>query len=196
VRLYTWGLPEDLASTRRDELESDLVEHSLDAQRGHVSASRLNAEILARVLVGIPADLSWRHATRQPRRLTLAGTVRSLSPAASNRLLNVLGALVIAHVWFWTVGAAVLFEPNPDDEPSRLLGLVFLVVPLTSSVALAVGLRIRERAPRPARYLVVIGAIGPGVWLWFLPIYLPFMVAIVVLAVATTPRSRVDLEPA
>ena len=120
VWVYTRKLPADHAQRRREEIESDLFEHATEAQRAGVDRLRLDAEVLARVLVGVPADLTWRRATRGPQqRLALGGSTMSLSTSTSNRLLNILGGIVIAWVLFWTVGAAVLFRTS-TRRPGQL----------------------------------------------------------------------------
>jgi hypothetical protein len=176
---------------RRDEIESDLHEHAVDAQQAGVSKQRLNAEILARVLVGAPADLSWRRATRQPHpRLALGGIHMPLTTSTTNKLLNALSSIVIAWVLFWTLGALFLFESSPDNQTSWQLTTLFFAVPVITTAMLVAGLAIRSKSPRRGLYLIVAGAIGPAIWLWFLPIYLPFMIAIIALAVSATPRKQ------
>jgi hypothetical protein len=197
VRLYTRKLPADHARRRREEIESDLFEHAADAQGAGVDGLRLDAEVLARVLVGAPADLTWRRAIREPQpRLALGGSTMSLSTSTSNRLLNILGGIVIAWVLFWTVGAAVIFEPQPDEQVSWQLTTFFMVVPLIGVVALAIGLKIRSRSPRRGLHLIVAGVLCPAVWLWFLPVYVPFMIAIIAIAASATPRKTTRIATA
>jgi len=182
VRAYTRRLPSEAAERRRQEIESDLYEHFDEAAQAGVTGRRLGAEILGRVLVGVPADLSWRRATRQPQlRLVFGGTAMSLSPSTANRALNALGGLVILWVLVWT--PIVMFE-----DVSQLEMAIFTVVPIASGVAMAVGLLIRSRAPRRALHLIIAGAIGPVVWLWFIPVYVPVMIAVIALAVSVSPR--------
>ena len=58
TRLYTLGLPRAERTARRAEIDSDLweFEHDPDAPRG----ARAAAQVLARLLIGIPDDLAWR----------------------------------------------------------------------------------------------------------------------------------------
>ena len=63
VRVYTAHLDPARRDTRRAELASDLWEHEAEAKRKGLGSLRVNAQILRRLLAGIPADLSWR---RQP----------------------------------------------------------------------------------------------------------------------------------
>ena len=58
--LYTFGLATSLRGERRSEIDSDLWEQR-DAAQGHgIAGRRLALATLARCLLGIPADLSWR----------------------------------------------------------------------------------------------------------------------------------------
>lgn len=57
VFAYTSGLPPDARDRRRDEIASDLWEHQQEAgAKGEPPSSG----VVARVVAGIPADLSWR----------------------------------------------------------------------------------------------------------------------------------------
>lgn len=73
---YTRRLPREIAQARRDEIASDLWEQRADAAGR--SSARAALEIVRRMLVGIPADLVWRHhkrraAARQPQRQRIDG---------------------------------------------------------------------------------------------------------------------------
>ena len=57
TRLYTGRLESTLREARRAEIESDLWEFQQDSTRAHRSPA---AHVLIRLLLGIPADLSWR----------------------------------------------------------------------------------------------------------------------------------------
>jgi hypothetical protein len=196
VALYTRNLPAAEQQDRRSEIESDLYEHALEARDAGVGSGRLNSEILARVLVGVPADLSWRRATRQPsKRLNLGGTQMSLPKSNANRALNILGTLIIIYAWSAPVAMASfwLFSDVPETDVSVLMRTFFIVVPAVASIALAIGLKIRSHSPRRGMHLIVAGVMGPAVWLWFLPIYGPVMIAVIALAVSVTPRKNASL---
>ena len=111
VRLYTSGLPPELRDARRDEVDDDLwCEHEEAAEAGR-SRRALGADLVLRLLFGIPADISWR-LTR--RRHSAPGLDRS--PSTSTSILGVfaivaglgLGILLTLSVWFsdaiWTGG--------------------------------------------------------------------------------------------
>lgn len=194
VRGYTRKLPHDEAQRRREEIESDLFEHAVEAQLAGVGNQRFNAEVLARVLVGVPADLSWRRATRQPhQRLALGGTSMSLSKSISTRLLYALASLVVLYAWMG-VGASIFMEPDPD-EISGTQKIFWIGVPAASTILLIIGLAIRAKNPRRGLHLIIAGALGPALWYWMLPLYAPFLIALIVLAISLTPRKG-TLSPA
>ena len=65
VALYTLGLPPEVRRDRRDEIDDDLwcqAQEAADSARPHRS---LAGEILARLIFGIPADVSWRIEQRR-----------------------------------------------------------------------------------------------------------------------------------
>jgi hypothetical protein len=59
VGFYTLGLPRPMRARRQAEVAGDLADETLDAIR-HGDRSILFRQRLVRLLMGIPADLSWR----------------------------------------------------------------------------------------------------------------------------------------
>lgn len=189
VSLYTRSLPVAECQRRRDEIESDLFEHEDEARNAGVSAARLNAEILARVLVGVPADLSWRRATRQPHtRLALGDNPMSLTTSTARRLLYGLCGLIVLYGLFLS-GNGVLSDHWDDNLASTIVW----VVPALSAMILIIGLAVHPKHPRRGLPLIIAGVIGPAVWFWVLPFYAPFMIAAIALAVSVTPRKQAHL---
>lgn len=191
VGFYTWRLPAEAAKRRRDEIESDLFEHTREAGSAGATSHRLAAEILGRVLVGVPADLSWRRATRrEPRQgLALGGTSMSMSTTAANRLLTFLGALTVIYVWGIIVADA-FFLPKADDEIGWGLKALFGAPALAGNISMITGLTIRHHSPRAGFRFIVAGALGPAVWFWMLPIYGPLLIATIAVATIVTPRKN------
>ena len=196
VWLYTRRLDPVAAERRHAEIASDLHEHTAEAARADVTGHRLGAEILGRVLVGVPADLSWRRATRQPQpRLIPGGTPMSMSASTTNRALTVLGALTIVYVWFLFIGGFFLWTDN-EDEISAASKVLWGAIPAISTIAMAAGLRLRTNSPRRGYWLIVAGAIGPIVWFWMVFIYAPLMIATIAIATNATPRKSAQLAHA
>ncbi len=60
VRIYSRGLPNDIADSRRDELLADLHDQAAWADQTSKAARRAASEALVRAIKGAPSDLSWR----------------------------------------------------------------------------------------------------------------------------------------
>jgi hypothetical protein len=65
VALYTRGLPAAARLARRDEIESDLWSQREEARSICRSSVSLAVEILARLVMGMAADVAWRLELRQ-----------------------------------------------------------------------------------------------------------------------------------
>lgn len=119
----------------------------------------------------------------------------STSKPNANRLLNLLGGLVVAAVWLLPPALIVLWLSGntPETDLSWQVRAVWMGIPLLATAILAVGLKIRSQSPRRGLHLIITGALGPAVWFWLLPIYAPVMVAIIALAVSVTPRKSAPL---
>jgi hypothetical protein len=75
ARLYTRRLPEPDARRRVDELRADLHDH-ISHERAHGTGERrIAGSVAARMLRGMPADVSWRHE-RTRRRQTREDPMR------------------------------------------------------------------------------------------------------------------------
>lgn len=110
----------------------------------------------------------------------------SLSKSTSTRLLYGLVVLVFLYSWMG-VSASLFLEPEPD-EISNTQKLFWMGVPAASTIPLIAGLVVRSKNPRRGLHLLIAGALGPALWYWALPIYAPFMIALIAVAVSLTPR--------
>jgi len=101
TRLYTWRLPALARDTRRGEIESDLWEFAHDggSDRGVTPAFH----VLARLVAGIPDDVSWRAS-----HVTVGSTpVRAAISVGT-------AAIVATAVWVYAVSVPVdLPAPAP-----------------------------------------------------------------------------------
>ena len=93
VSLYTLGLPTEIKQGRRDEIDDDLWCQAQDAVDSARPDRSFGGEILARLVFGVPADVSWRIEQRRfakPR----PRSERSLAMHAPGRgLLAILGGI-------------------------------------------------------------------------------------------------------
>ena len=69
TRLYTRRLDDETARARRDEIASDRYDHIAAARAAGLTSAATSRALAARMLLGVPADLSWRrHHLRDERR--------------------------------------------------------------------------------------------------------------------------------
>jgi hypothetical protein len=111
TRLYTWRLPAIARDTRRAEIDSDLWEFTHD--RGIDRDLSSACHVLARLIAGIPDDVSWRasHVTHRPAPMRAA-----ISVAAA--------AIVVLRVWVYAVAA-----PTELPAPAPLVRVVEVFPP-------------------------------------------------------------------
>jgi hypothetical protein len=60
VRLYTYRLPPAVARRRIEELDADLHDHIAHERAAGTSERRIAGSLAARMVRGLPADVSWR----------------------------------------------------------------------------------------------------------------------------------------
>jgi hypothetical protein len=91
VRAYTAHLEPTVRDTRRAELASDLWEHEADAQQMGLGSLRVNAQMLRRLLAGIPADLLWRSQQRDATPVLSAAHPHATTASSSRWVCRVRG---------------------------------------------------------------------------------------------------------
>lgn len=124
VELYTRGLPPAVRAARRDEVEDDLWCQHDEADGIGRSPRSLAGEILLRLLLGMPSDLTWR--TSQTGAIGQARPERSPSTAA--RVIGVL-AIIGGATWGTLIFFTIFYTPtqgtgttNPADTVLILAG--------------------------------------------------------------------------
>jgi hypothetical protein len=117
---YTWRMEPAIRDTRRAEIDSELWEFQHDPERGAYPA----AHVLARLVIGIPDDLSWRtehaRARRTPMRAglrVLAWTVATLVVVAAWWILPLMTASTLPDVPPRMVFVAAPPPPGPPPPP-------------------------------------------------------------------------------
>ena len=168
TRLYVRGLPPEIASARRAEVDSDLWEH---AREGYSSRA-----VLGRWLLGIPADLSWRaEAGRQGRRE--GGATMKESWRMRLILLAALGVALFPVV----MHASVIMGNGEFDSGTQRA--VWGVLGILSGACMAAGLLLSGGSPRLGLGLVAVGVIGIALlWFWVPMITIPVGLALLWLA--------------
>ena len=175
VALYTVRLPNEIREARRSEIDSDLWEQQwLAARRGDPPFGTA-IEVLARMLLGIISDITWR---AQAGALARPDRGIQMNEAPYMRGLVVVG-LVLA-LFPVIIGVGSIFNDFKDGDNSVWLGGSLTAI---SGAAMAVGLLISRRNPLFGIGLVVMGVITIGfVWTWMLVTTIPIGIAIVAIA--------------
>lgn len=150
VGLYTRGLPAELRAARRDEIADDLwCQHEEAAALGRPARS-LDADMVLRLLFGVPADISWR--------LTYRGkpAASSLERSASMSTRAIGASAIVAGIT-WGV-LFVAFIPLGEAVWTGAIGVAGVLGSLVAAIAFstaAIGLAWRfQDGVRP------LGAVG------------------------------------
>ncbi|MDH4147519.1 MAG: hypothetical protein OEY23_20375 [Acidimicrobiia bacterium] len=175
---YTRGLPPDIAADRRLELTADLHDQLADAAHlglGRITTSRT---VVRRMLLGVPADLSWRHDQLRVAR-GCAPSEADMAIGSFSRLQVGITVLALPFLALSLIATSVIVshvtQPGPHEVP-LWAGLVALGCAGTISGGLA--LQVRHR--RVGLILVALGVLVVGAMLFWLPPV--WMVALVLTA--------------
>jgi hypothetical protein len=164
VAFYTKGLPVELATDRRDLIESDLWDEAQEAA-WLGEPSDLARQRWSRWLRGMPADLSWRieqqrRTTKMPRRADMR---ISKGQAAAIGAVTIFYVVIIAGLM-----ASAGFREWPGNVPA-VLGLGLSIVGLLLAIP-------------NAKAGFVVGMIGTGITFlampWMFPFYLPILIVL------------------
>jgi hypothetical protein len=100
---YTWRLEPAVRDARRAEIESDLWEFQHDPERDRHRA----AHVLARLVIGIPDDLSWRAEHASTRRTPQRASLRIVA-------WTVATVILAAALWILPLMSTGTLPPLPD----------------------------------------------------------------------------------
>jgi hypothetical protein len=160
VALYTRGLPADVRRDRADELESDLWSQMADAaETGEGDGATGNA-IVARLVLGILADIRWRFDQRSA---TTAPAITVENPTMFARNMAIIAAIG-GFAWaIWIVPAVLL----GDAGWSGAVGLVTVICLLVGSICVSLALLafVFGNIDRLHGIASLLGAIGSGLGL-------------------------------
>ena len=150
VRLYTRGLPAPLRDGRRDEIDDDLWCQHEEALAIGRSARSLDADLVLRLLFGMPADISWRLTYRE-------NTAPSIVEGSSSMDTRTLGVLAIVAGLSWGI-MFILFIPFGEALWTGDLGVLGVFGSIVAAIAFsaaAIGLagRFQDRVG-------LLGAVG------------------------------------
>lgn len=176
VRCYTWRLAPDIGADRRAEIDSDLWEHKHDATASGRRATEAALEVVGRLVLGIPSDLSWRYAQRgllaelaDVGVLARKGGATMMTALRRTWWLVPAGLLALWHLaWLTTALTHRALTPltyldHPWESAERsgvvaIMGLAF--------IALVAGYLLHRRAPKVAASLLILGTL-PGLIIYW-----------------------------
>jgi hypothetical protein len=176
VRRYTWRLPPEIQADRQAEIDSDLWEHQHDAAATGRRPIEAALEIVGRLVLGVPADLLWRHTQRGL--LTELADLGTLARKGGTTMLTTLrrtwwlapaGLLALWHLaWLATALTDRAFAPltyidHPWDSAERSEAIAFTSLAV---VALGAGYLLQRRLPKLAAGLLVLGALPGLIMFW------------------------------
>jgi len=177
VALYTLGVPLDIREARRSEIDSDLWEHQWLASRCGDPAFGTAIEVLARMLIGIISDITWRAqtglSTRAERSVNVTESWYMRGPLAVGVVVAIL--TVLAGI---AAAADALIDPDTADGDAA-----FAAVFAIAGVAVLFGLLTSRRNPVLGIGLVAAGVITASFmfyWAWMIGV--PIAIGLVAIA--------------
>ncbi len=156
VKAYTRGLPAQLRTARRDEIDDDLWCQQDEAVATGRSARSLGAEIFLRLLLGVPADLSWRFANRRnagaPARVEMSSSMSA----------RVFGTFAVLAGLSWTLMMLFYLVRGMSAwaGATALFMVIFVLVGGLAFAAAALGLLWRYQ--EQLHYLGAVGGVLAG----------------------------------
>ena len=187
TQLYTRRLDDETARARRDEIASDRYDHIAAARAAGLTSAATSRALAARMLLGVPADLSWRrHHLRDERRAVgKENAMARQAPDQQGWLAAAAGVLVVS--WILLIAVLSGLSSVANDWPTIWTSVFFFVVVLTVGV---VGLVRLLRGHTDGAFVLAAAAIGSTVWFFWFPIIPVIGVAVAIGLVAYGVRAR------
>ncbi|HEY5624927.1 MAG TPA: hypothetical protein VIT93_00410 [Dehalococcoidia bacterium] len=174
--LYTRGLPADVRGERREEIDCDLWEHQRLADFQREPATSTAAAILLRLIMGVPADMTWR--------LEAGASARSGKGTQMNDSWIMRGVLAVAVlVALSPIGFGVSVLAGNSDGLSAFEEVAFSLLWIAAGLAMGAGLLLSRSNSSLGLGLLAVGVIGISLmWYWIAIITLP--IGLVLLSIA------------
>jgi hypothetical protein len=176
VAVYTLGLPRELRSSRRWEIDSDVWEQRQLAEMHAEPPFGTAVEMVARTLFGVISDITWRVQTGMSMRPDRSTKVNESLTMRGFFLAAV--AIAIAPAAF-----GVSIFAGGGEGFSGADRAIFGSLQVAAAAAMVAGLVLSTRQPLLGIGLVALGAICMAVlWYWVPFITVPLGAALVFLA--------------
>jgi cation transport ATPase len=173
VAAYTRRLDPEVAARRRAELASDLWEQRAHANQVGAPGLLVALSILRRAVLGVPADLHWRHqqlaaAHGRPRRQGGWQMASTRTRALARSWWRVLAVLIIPGYAVVAYGIMII-----NDAPEPLWPNLFTtgaIVAIAAAVLIAAGIVARHWARATGDVLIALGALPAAIMtVWLFP---------------------------
>ncbi len=170
---YTRRLRPETAAARRDEIAADLHDHLAAARTAGQPDSVTARAIAARMLLGVPADLSWRHhhlgvkrrAERKENVMSQPATSQPSTNRGAHFSAALAGALVVGWIVFIGVGSTMYAI---DNDSSVNWGAGAFVVILVAVGVLGLVRLARDTSSGP--FLLAAAAFGSTIPFFWAPL--------------------------
>jgi hypothetical protein len=186
VGLYTRGLPAEVRDARRAEIESDLWSQAEEAEYLGQTASSVEIEMFARLVLGIPADIGWRQSQRRGNTPSSRKEIAMREPR-SRQIWAYVGAVWAALGIAFAVVGFIDIRSRPADRPEDVAAASAAAGVIVVGCALALlGLLRIGRDPNGGRQLALVGAVVAGgttmfllSWMWVVGIVLALPLVVI-----------------
>ncbi|MDP2674693.1 MAG: hypothetical protein Q8Q00_07280 [Dehalococcoidia bacterium] len=174
VSLYTSGLPPEFRDSRRAEIDSDVWEQQRTADLLNQPQGETSLQLLARLVLGIPSDVTWRLETGRSAR-----SERSISMNEALYMRAMVAAGVVLALFLILSGVASIADALVQGDLASGQA-AFGAISVVAGAAVGSGLLTSRRNPLLGIGLVAAGAITvAAAWYWMLVITVPIGIALV-----------------
>lgn len=186
VAVYTHGLPHDIGGERREEIDCDLWHQRRLAELERQPVTGTAAEVLVRLILGMPADLLWR--------VEADSSTRSTGRNSMNDTWFMRGGLALATLplaFLIANGVGVVLGSGEFDSRAEQVywGLSFLACPLVTLI----GLWLCRARPKLGLGMVVGGVLASAAAMFWMA-FVTVPVGLVIIAFAIK-RSGLSIWP-
>jgi hypothetical protein len=203
VGLYTRGLPAEVRDARRAEIESDLWSQSEEAALLGRAQRSVGTEMLARLVLGIPADIGWRQTHRRGNAPSNRKEIAMREPR-SRQIWTFIGAVWAALGLVFAVVLLIDIQSHHADRPGDVIVASAAAVAIMLGTGLAlVGLLRIDQNPATGRQMALVGAVVAGgtatlllSWIWVIGIILAVPLVIIAIVRARQVTSSGPQQPA
>ena len=180
VSLYTRGLDNLTRDSRRAEISSDLWEHKHFNTVNSVRPAVTAASVVARLVAGVPSDISWRHQQRH----TLNAPSHKGVLMTTHRAWPFTRIIIVLHCIF-IAGFALLVVVSGENTNDAA---VFLLAVCATSLT---GLGVRSRHPGTGVSLICCSSFSVMFSWWWSPLLFTGAL-VIVMTLITAPWDHIE----